>query len=310
MLIRRKLLSAARCFAAGIDVGPREARIVVVSRKRRANRPVRIEWAGAAPVPVGAMSGAHIVDRAAVAAALSSLCARWPRRCAMRGVACSMGIPGGGAVVSSAVTAAAAPLGERMAAASCVDERGLHAFEEAGRTCWPAPGARMPAGSHAHWAARVEAAAAAGIALAGVEEEPRAALRALAYVAEQAHGADERCVAMWVGHGGVHAWRVADGVVEAAIRFPGGEHPDLESALRLVAGAHGLDRALVAGDVGLLERIGLSLADVGERLGCHAVAFDCAPFCCRRAGIAELTGGRHAATYAVAFGLALRGVTE
>lgn len=309
MLIRRKLLSAVRCFAAGIDVGPREARLVIVSRKRRANRPVRIEWAGAAPVAAGAMSGAHIVDRAAVTAALSSLCARWPRRCVMRGVVCSMAIPGGGAVVSSSVTAAVAPLDEQSAAASCIDER-WHAFEEAGRASAPEHGARMPPASHAHWAARVEAAAAAGIALAGMEEEPRAALRALAYFAEHVHRADERCVAIWVGYGGVHAWRVADGAVEAAIRFPGGEHPDLESALRLVAGAHGLDRALVAGDVGLLEHIGLSLADIGERLGCHAVEFDCAPFCCRRAVLAEFTGGRHAAAYAVAFGLALRGVAE
>ncbi|MGG1945871.1 hypothetical protein AB1286_13800 [Trinickia sp. NRRL B-1857] len=267
MLMRNIAPSPMRRFAAGIDVGPLEVRLVIASRARRGRRPIAVEWIAFAPLAPGSVSGADLVDRAAVSQALSSLCARWPRRRAMRGMPCAMAIP-------------------------------ARAMVESAQAVNP------------QLEARVEAASAAGIALAAVDCEPSAALRALVYAARCILRPGARFVALWAGYDGVHGWRVADGAVRANVRFPGGEHGDLESALRALADNEVLDRALVGGDIHLFERVGLALADIGECVGCTAVPFECASF-----GIGGRTSGCHAdwrraAGLAVAFGMALGGVSE
>jgi Tfp pilus assembly PilM family ATPase len=337
MLGKNTLLSAKRRFAAGIDVGPREVRLVVVSRKRRSELPLRVEWIGAAPLPLGAMSGPQLVDRAVVAAALSSLCARWPRRRAMRGMPCAMAIPGGATAIATcaldtlALSHGRAPgeidaldpvmldEAERLyglerdalsidwrASGGCADHRAGGRAASARR----APCVTPAAAPRRHLQARMEVAACAGIALAAVDGEPLAALRALAYAAEHAMPASERYAALWAGYDGIYAWRVADRAVEASIQFPGGEHADLESALSAIAARGPRERALVGGDLRLLQRVGFSLADIGERLGCVAEPFDCARFCVDGHPFAGRAGGRCGPTFAVAFGLALRGVME
>jgi len=336
MLMRNKLLSAARRFGAGIDVSPREVRLVIVSRKGRSNLPVRVEWLGAAPLNPDAMSGAHLIDRAAVAAALSSLCARWPRRRALRAMPCAMAIPGGATAIATfdmpPVTQAPDGYGRDSQA---IDEMEPMLLEQAERLCglerdalsidwWAADCAAAPGAASAadvsrvtlaaaprrHLEARVEAAAAAGIALAAIDGEPLAALRALAYAAEHSLRRADRYAAIWAGSDGVYGWRVAEGAVEASIRFPIGEHADLDAALGSLASGAGLDRALIGGDVNVLERLGLAMADIGERLGCAAEPFDCAPFCFDGGRFAPRADAKQAGRFAVAFGLALRGVFE
>ena len=119
-----------------------------------------------------------------------------------------------------------------------------------------------------------------------------------------------RYAALWAGYDGVHGWRIAEGNVRASIRFPGGDDADLDSALRTLAGQDGLECALVGGDFRLLERVGLGLADMGERLGCTVAPFDCASFAGPGLGAGKHIGWKRAAAFAVAFGLALRGVSE
>ena len=343
MLMRNKLLSAVRRFAAGINVSPREVRLVIASRRRRGGVPVRVEWLGAAPLAAGAMCGAHLVDRAAVAAALSSLCARWPRRRAMCGMHCAMAVPGGTTAIATFEMPAAGPSarwrGGRPGTIDGLDELEPAMLDEAERLCglerdalsvdWWAgdcgvvPGAAagdsavqarprvtLAAAPRLHLEARVEVAAAAGIALAAVDGEPSAALRALVYAAEHAPRPARRYAAIWAGYDGVYGWCVSEGAVDASVRFPGGEHADLELALRTLAENGALDYALVGGDFGLLARVGLTLADIGERLGCGVAPFECAPFCCGGVVPAKPTAWKHDASFAVAFGLALRGVMQ
>jgi hypothetical protein len=158
--------------------------------------------------------------------------------------------------------------------------------------------------------ARVEAASAAGIALAAVDGEPSAALRALVYAARCMLRPGARFVALWAGYDGVHGWRVTDDAVRASMRFPGGEHGDLEAALRALADNEVLDRALVGGDLHLLERVGLTLADIGECVGCTAAPFECASFGIGGGTLGRRADWRLAAGFAVAFGMALGGVSE
>lgn len=336
MLMRNKLLSAARRFGAGIDVSPREVRLVIVSRKGRSHLPVRVEWLGAVPLNPGAMSGAHLVDRAAVAAALSSLCARWPRHRALRAMPCAMAIPGGATAIATFEMPSVAQTPDGRARDSqAIEEMGPIMLEEAERLCgldrdalsvdwWStdcaavrsaataseASRVTLAAAPRLHLEARVEAAAAAGIALAAIDGEPLAALRALAYAAEHSLRRADRYAAIWAGSDGVYGWRVAEGAVEASIRFPIGEDADLDAALGSLASGAGLDRALIGGDLNALERLGLAMADIGERLGCAAEAFDCAPFCFDGGRFAPRADAKQAAHFAIAFGLALRGVFE
>ena len=256
-----------RRFAAGIDIAPLEVRLVIASRTRRGGQTVGVEWIGVAPLAPGTVSGAHLVERAAVTEALSSLCARWPRRRAMRGMPCAMGIPAG-------------------ATADCA------------------------VATNPHLQARIEVAAAAGIALAAVDSEPSAALRALVHTAQCTLRPGARFIALWAGYDGVYGWRVADGQVLASVRFPAREHADLESALRTLAGNEGLERALVGGELHLLERVGLALADIGECVGCSVAAFECVSFAAGGGMRARHADWRRAAGFAVAFGLALSGVAQ
>lgn len=274
MLMRNKLLSAARRFGAGIDVSPTEVRLVIASRKGRSDLPVRVEWLGIAPLAPGSVSGAHLVNRAAVAAALSSLCARWPRRRVMRAMPFAMAVP------------ASAPATQRESSAT------------------------LRVASRRQLEERAEVAAAAGIALAAIDGEPLAALRGLAYAAEHSLRRVDRYAAVWAGADGVYGWRVAEGMIEASIRFPGGGQADLESALRALASTAGLERALVGGDLGLLARVGLTLPDIGDCLGCLVEPFGCASFCFDGGRFAAPADAERAASFAVAFGLALHGVLE
>lgn len=266
MLMRNTLPSSSCRFAAGIDVSPYEVRLVIAGRARRDEWPVVVEWMGAAPLAAGVMSGAHLVDRAAVSAALSLLCARCASQRAMRAMPCAMAIP------SAAVIAGG--------------------------------------DGNPHMQPRVEAAAAAGIAIAFVENESDAALRALVHAAQRTLRPGAHFAAVWAGYDGIHGWRVVEGAVRASIRFPGGVHADLDSAFRVLAGSEGLDRVLVGGDLTLLQRVGVALADIGECLGCCVVPFECTSLRASDAVLGHYADPRRAAAFAVAFGLALHGVSE
>jgi Tfp pilus assembly PilM family ATPase len=335
MLFGNKMLPAARRFAAGIDVSHREVRLVVVSRHPKLRgAPVRIEWLGAVPLAAGVMSGVHIADRTAVAAGLRSVFDQWPRRRSQRVVPCAMAVPGSATAIASIALAAThgAPGGalehlepvvldeaERVAGL----ERHALAFDwfvDGGGDIYGAPpGAGVSSGAtrvtiaataRQHVEARVEAAAAAGVALSAVDGEPPAALRALCHAADLEFERGERYAAIWVGGDGVYGWRIGDKSVEARMRFPSPETPDLATALRGLAQGGALDWALAGGEIGLLDGVGFTLADVGDLLGCMVLPFECAPFCQGASGSEAPPEWRHTPAFALAFGLALRGVSE
>ena len=81
---------------------------------------------------------------------------------------------------------------------------------------------------------------------------------------------------------------------------------DGPGALRGLAVGGPIDWAIVGGEVQRFDSVPLTCADVGDVLGTPVVPFACAPFC---EGGAAPQRWRHAPEFAVAFGLALRGVT-
>ncbi|TKC90786.1 pilus assembly protein PilM [Trinickia terrae] len=334
MPIRDTLLPVKRRFAAGIDLSPREVRLAVLSVRGRGAAPVSVEGLVAAPLAGGAMAGAQIVDREAVAAALAAAFAQLPPACATRKMTCAMAVPGSATVVASVALSRLAPGKPRATRAQALAGVEQAVMAEAERVAgierhalavdWFIDDALLDAGGNAlsvtiaatprqHLETRVEVAASAGIELRALDGEPPAALRALRHAAELELNPHERYAALWVGGDGVYGWRLSGDMIEAHLRYPAPEHEDLADALRELGGGGALGCALgcalIGGELELLGSVGVAIADIGDLLGCSVLPFECAPYCDDgSSGVpAEL---RHAPAFAVAFGLALRGVLE
>jgi Tfp pilus assembly PilM family ATPase len=322
-------LPMKRRMAVGIDLNARALRLAVLSQRGRALAPVCVEWLAETPLAGGVMAGAQIVDRAAVASAIGESLAQLPEALAARKLMCAMAVPGSATVVASlelSRVAARTALASRMRSLSGIEpavlaeaERVAGIERHALAVDWfvddtgGGPGDKPPSVTIAatpkeHLESRVEAAAAAGVALRVLDGEPPAALRALRHAAELESGPHERHAAVWVGGDGVYGWRIANDLIEAHVRYPAPEHSDLADALRELADGTPLACALVGGEIDLLEGAGLAFADIGDLLGCSALPFECAAFCDAASPIPHDL--LHAPAFAVAFGLALRGVFE
>ncbi|AOJ67444.1 MULTISPECIES: pilus assembly protein PilM [Burkholderia] len=313
---QRSWWSIGRRFAAGIDVNRRAVRIAVLSRRARGGT-VRLEALDAEPLPAGVFDESADADWTAVAAAMTAAFDRAPqvRRAgvAQRTIAGVMALPDGafstatlawpreeaGAAVEPAVRAAAERLTGLARDALAVD----WCVNDAAATREVA----FATAAHVHLDVRIEAAASAGIELVAIDGEPLAALRAMRHVAAREIDEGEPYLGVWIGESGVHGWLVSAGAVTAQIRYPAPEHADLADALRELARAGAPRCAFVAGDPEWLGGARISLADVGDLLGCIVLPFECAA--CGPLGAVD-DGFARSPGFAVAFGLALRGVFE
>jgi Tfp pilus assembly PilM family ATPase len=328
MAMKSTLVVKVRRFAAGIDVSRDAVRLAVLSQRLRMGEQMRIEHLAAAPLAAGAMAGVEIVDRAAVTRALREVFADLPRACASHTLRCAMALPGSATLMSSL------PLARFGAAGEVAMVRGaMHAelesavLSEAERVAgierhalavdWFVDHSPRRAGSvtiaaagRQHLEARIECAAGAGVTLTAIDGEPHAALRALRHSAMLELEPQDVYAAVWVGADGVYGWRIEDETIIAEVRYPAPEHADLADALRDLARGNvtELDYALVGGELDLLDGVGVCVADLGDVLGCSVLPFECASLgdCARPLSIDLL----HEPKYAVAFGLALRGVLE
>jgi Tfp pilus assembly PilM family ATPase len=325
------VLLGARRYAAGVDLGARGITLVVLSQRIVGAGPVRLEWLASAPLAHEAMMGAEIVDRAAVVGALRDVFSELPRGCAGASLRCAMALP------VSATHIATVPLA-RLAPAAAVDESGIHAgleplvLAEAERVAgvergelavdWdvlpasPARDTRQASEAHVkiaatarqHLEARIECAAMAGITLRAVDDEAHAALRAMRHAAAYELPPLEPWVALWVGQEGVHGWYLIDDSVVRHMRFPALEHADLVEALRDLVNGEQAGCVQIAGELAMLRGVNFTLADIGDVLAAPVLPFECGPLGdIERPLTASLL---HDPACAVAFGLALRGVSE
>jgi Tfp pilus assembly PilM family ATPase len=323
-----------RRFAAGADVTAGGVTLVVLSRRARAAAPVRIEWLAHAPLPRDAMLGAEVVDRAALVAALRDVFGQLPRGCDAATLRCAMALPTGATVAASLPLARFPRIGQcldgdsRMLAALepavlAEAERitGVERHELAVDWCLDSPPESEEGQAQAcrvtitsaprqHLEARIECAAMAGITLCAVDGDAYAALRALRYAAALELSPDDAYVALWVGPDGVHGWYLADDQIVREMRYPALEHADLVEALRYLLDGESAGCALIAGNVGMLAEAHLSLTDLGRALGCLVLPFECATFATADAQRGLDADLLHEPACAVAFGLALRGVSE
>lgn len=296
-----------RRTAAGIDVGASEVRVAVLSWRGR-GADVRVE--GLEAEPFAPAAGGDDMHWAAVGRALSTAVSRLSARgvrCDARGVMAlrddelhiaALDMAGRDDVVDAARQAA-----ERVSGLA-PDSLAFDWRHEDGAQ----PGQiAIAAAPQALLQRRVDAAALAGVDLTAVDGESIAALRALRYAAMHELDAHDASFVLWFGDAGVRGWWLERGAAVLRFAFPDGAHAALADALRAFACRQPCC-AIVAGDDRCLSRFGVSVADIGDLLGAIALPFECVHW----AG--DIPAGTrdvlHEPAFAVAFGLALRGVWE
>ncbi|ALL63830.1 Type IV pilus biogenesis protein PilM [Paraburkholderia caribensis MBA4] len=319
MALKDSLRMAMRRQAVGIDVGAQAVRIVALSGSARKMGPVRIECIALEPLAPGAMAGAEIVDRQAVARSLSEAFCRVPQQCMSAALRCAMAIPG------SATFTAHLPInqvsGPRGSGASLEPTVLMEAERVAGierhalAVDWyvdesPSHPGRVSiaATARAHLEARIESAAMAGVTLTTVDVEPHAALRALRHAATFELELHEPYAAIWIGSDGVYGWRLEGETIAEEIRYPSPEYSGVADALRDLAENNLNVCALVGGEIELLDGVSFSLADIGDVLGCSVLPFDCSSL--SDGNVITDSELLHEPSFAVAFGLALRGIAQ
>ncbi|KAG8150261.1 competence protein ComA [Burkholderia catarinensis] len=292
--------------STGIDVGADEVRVVVLSRRGRVSD-VRVE--GLEREPVGLAGGPEGARWAAVARALAAAVSRLSAgdvRCEARGVM---------ALRDDEMRTATLDLAGRddipdVARQAAERISGL-APDSFAFDWWQDDGARsgeiaVAVAPLALLERRIDVAAQAGIDLTVVDGESAAVLRALRYAAQFELDAQDSYAALWFCDSGVRGWRIHGPLAVPVLTLSGAVPEALPDALRRRAlGA--VRCVLVAGDERCIARFGTSVAEIGDVLGAVAVPFDCTGWDGQPCSPAGMSGGP---AFAVAFGLALRGVWE
>lgn len=292
--------------ATGIDVGADEVRVVVLSRRARA-ADVRVE--GLEREPVGLAGGPEDARWAAVARSLAAAVSRLSAagvRCEACGVmalsddeirTATLDLAGRDDVEDAARQAA-----ERISGLA-PDSLAFDWRQDGGAQSGEIEVAVAPV---ALLERRIDVAAQAGVDLTAVDGESAAALRALRYAAQFELDAHGPYAALWFSESGVRAWRV-DGTLAAQVLALSGAVPEAFSDALRQRALGAVRCVLVAGDERCIARFGTSVADIGDVLGAVAAPFDCTGWDGQPCPPAGMRGGP---AFAVAFGLALRGVWE
>ncbi|MCA7926193.1 competence protein ComA [Burkholderia cenocepacia] len=292
--------------STGIDVGAHEVRVAVVSRRGKCAN-VRVE--GLEREPVGLAGGPEDARWAAVARSLAAAVSRLSAsdvQCDVRGVmalhddemrTATLDLAGRGDIPDAARQAA-----ERISGLApdslAFDWRHYGGVRSGEIAVAVAPLALLER--------RIDVAAQAGIDLTVIDGESVAVLRALRYAAQFELDAQGAYAVLWFCDAGVRGWRIEGRSAVPVLALSGTLPEALPDALRRrVLGAVGC--VFVAGDERCIARFDTSIAEIGDVLGTAVVPFDCTGWDgqpCARAG---MPGGP---AFAVAFGLALRGVWE
>ncbi|WP_186237535.1 pilus assembly protein PilM [Burkholderia gladioli] len=297
-----------RRVAAGIDVGRDAVRVAFVSRCGNALGIEALEVE-----PFTAPYDVTSADWSEVTRALETISQRVRGRLPVRGMAAAMALSYR-EVVMSTLDPVVARHGALEQAVYAEAERSTGMPRDSLAIDWCVndilyPGRLVIASTdQARIDLRVDAVAAAGFMLTGIDGEPHAALRAIRQVAVAETEPDEPYVAIWIGEGSVDAWRVEGMTVATHLSAPSVSHANLAELMRDLAGRGLAECAFVGGNFAMAGDMPPAMfAEIADPLGCLVLPFECAPYC-RNPHIDA--AARHSPVLAVAFGLALRGVYE
>jgi Tfp pilus assembly PilM family ATPase len=327
--LRGSLLTVTRRYAAGIDISEDAVRLAVVSRRLKANSSVCVERLETVPLDQGVVVNGDFLDRPAVVAALREAFERLPGNGTRRALRCAMGLPASAThtlrvpladLIESRETRMpdfkGDPLGLLEPAVLAEAERAIGLERAALAVDWSVQArdngramVSIAATQRRFVEARIEVAAQAGISLSAVDGDPGSALRAMRHAGSVEFDADARYLVCWAESTGMYGWVVDAGEIETEGRYPTPEFRSIGEALRELAGdCARLDCIYVGGNLALMDRAGYSVLGISALFDCAVLPFESAPYCNGAADIDDVL--KHSPRFAVAFGLALREVSQ
>jgi Tfp pilus assembly PilM family ATPase len=322
------LLSVTRRFATGFDITPSEARMVVASRRVVGGADVRVDYMAARPLAAGAVDHVEFVRPDQVSRVLRDLRESVPMPRALPGMRYAMALPPAATYVGTAslaelirrtpglgATIEARMAFNRLEPAVLAEAERLFSVDPASIAVdWliadrdDDPDAVTITATPREWLdMRIDAAAAADIVLSTIDGEAAAALRACRLFAALELPPGCCWCAIWAGGGTVHAWLLRGTLVCRDWVVPPDHRGPVVCALGEGFADADLAGVVVAGELAAIAAAGLDFDALRAALGCDPHLFSTAPFCS-----SPLTADTVLASpaFAVAFGLAMRGVLE
>ncbi|MEJ0002487.1 MAG: hypothetical protein WDN30_00775 [Pararobbsia sp.] len=320
-------------YAAGIEIGAHAVRVVVLGygRSTRHTAPwLRLLHAGGGRIEASATSGADILEPRAIASALVDAFGGPDEIQRWGGAQTSVGLPP--STVLTRTVALAQLAGRRASRLTCLspvpcsggESSTLDQFEEGvlaeaermmaldrSELCvdwFRAPSscdveqATIVATTRQQVETRVTCAALAGLRIHAVDGDADAALRACRYWGHVRHPASQAGIAIWAVAGETRAWCLRHRTVEHTLNGTDGIDTDF---LRVWAQRTRPAMLVIGGEPACSRGGGLDAEQLGGMLGCAVEAFEPGLCCPPLEPVREHRAGPE---YAVAFGLALRGV--
>ncbi|WP_147432475.1 hypothetical protein [Pararobbsia silviterrae] len=319
-------------YAAGIEIDAGSIRAVVLGHGRsddHASPWLRVVRASHVSIPDGAMSGTDILEPRAVARAIVDAFGGADQLTRWSNAHLTLGLPPCAVLIRSVALSDLTRhpwiddvCGGRQV--RCGRELGLDWFEERVLReaecvmsldrdalcvdwfrCVATDGsehATIIATTRQHVESRVEAAALSGLRVAIVDGNAEAALRACRFWVQRRSAAETTYAVIWGGAAHVRIWCVHDQAVEMALD---GETDAHLQRLACWARERKPGVIVVALDDAACARSRFATSGVASEIGCETDRFSLGQCC---AGLEPQTPALRANGYAVAFGLALRGI--
>lgn len=344
--MRISMASVARRFALGIEVGSKQLRVMVLSRRLLAAAQIRIEHIGVCALPIGMVAGADFMDPAVIAAALTEALLACRCKRALSAARVAMALPATAALLQQLSIAMLAPQSvmttqsdtalDALESAVLAQAEHLAGIEAAALSVdWfradpvGAPDQlTIVATPRRYVEVRLEAAAQAGMMLHAIDGADAAALRACRFAGMQSGRADLFYGAIWLGTDSGRMWLLCGGSIERELKFSLADlatpafMTTLHDLIKMIQPVY----VLIAGEVETLLMAGRTIDELSAVLGCPVIEFDPLACCNRhygnRNGIHGSTGARShrgtgsaqwarpelgaTAPFAVVLGLALR----
>ncbi len=312
--------------AIGIEIQPTAVRVVVLSRCWPAQSAIHLIHMAQLALPVGAVIGTEFTDVITIASAIAdALCIS--KRSLIKASRVVMALPSAailfGETSVSQLTLptpvlTSTPLDTLEAAVSAEAERlfRIEASELAIDWCQPAALKQtehserlMIAAAPRHYVETcIEIATQAGLKLTAIDEEGSAALRACRFAALFTLTPDALYSVIWLGERQICVWFVREHCIQHELFFSGLDlvKPAFIDRLQYQAQIEAPQQAFITGEIDMLNTIAINLEEVGEALKCNICVFDASLYC--RTNKNASFSHQQSTSFAVSFGLALRGV--
>lgn len=322
--MRNFLIHTVRRFAVGIEVQASEVQAVILSRRLIASAALRIEHLGRSALPIGAVSSAEFIDPNAIAAAIANALNK--SGVALQRLRAVMALPSTAVWLREvALTQFAATHPIETQLNSWLDTLEPEILTEAERLFqveatalaidWFCESDSQPthliiaAAPRQYLETRIEAAAHVGLRLTAVDSEKAAALRACRFAAMQTLHANALYSVIWIGQIDTFIWLIQQHRNQQERHF---STTNLSTAnfideLHAFADIHHPQQVWISATSAMLDTLSLTTHAISAALRCPAVIFDPTRYCKVSTPLSARIPSE-AASFSVAFGLALRGV--